>query len=503
MARYKNFDRTQTQLVPVDFSEQILPGTFEDVLDRLVDRHLDLSKLDQRYRNDKTGAPAYDPRVLLKIILYAYSRGIRSSRRIEHACRTNILFMALSGSAMPDFTTITNFASSLADDALTFFSDILAVCLRLGLIDWRILAIDGCKLPANASREWSGTHRDLAKKRDKLKERLRLVLESHRKSDQRDRSVKRFRRQIKRIDRFLSENQPRPGKRGNEVQSNVTDNESAKIRTARGMIQGYNGVAIVDSKHQIVVAAGAYGTGQEFELLQPTLKLLDVMLKGQSKPDLKKSLLLADTGYFSEENLAYLAARKQNALIPDSGYRKRDPRYTTAGRYKNRINGRTRKKIQPKKFALSDFKFDRKTNTYICPNNKTLRQTSASTWSRNVNHRRYTARETDCSVCPLRDRCLAGSRTKRRNLQVINQKGKQTYASRMIARIDSVRGRKLYSKRMGIVEPVFANITYQKKLNRFTMRGRSKINAQWNLFMIVNNIEKIANFGPRRRVLRL
>jgi transposase len=84
MARYKPIDRNP-RLLPVVLSEQIQPGTFEFALDHLVDHELDLSALDARFRNDETGASAYDPRVMLKIVLLGYSRGLISSRRIEAA----------------------------------------------------------------------------------------------------------------------------------------------------------------------------------------------------------------------------------------------------------------------------------------------------------------------------------------------------------------------------------------------------------------------------------
>src|SRR5215472_3024633 len=79
MARYKDYSYEQTKLIPIAFSQQILPGTFEHTLNYLIDNEFDLSGFEQRYHNDETGAPAYDPAILLKIILYAYSRGMRSS----------------------------------------------------------------------------------------------------------------------------------------------------------------------------------------------------------------------------------------------------------------------------------------------------------------------------------------------------------------------------------------------------------------------------------------
>ena len=95
MARYKDYHYDQCKLLPVSYANQILPGTFEYTLHYVID-DIDLSIFDARYRNDATGAPAYDPRILLKIILFAYSRGIVSSRRIESLCRENVVMMALS-----------------------------------------------------------------------------------------------------------------------------------------------------------------------------------------------------------------------------------------------------------------------------------------------------------------------------------------------------------------------------------------------------------------------
>lgn len=83
MARYKDYNYDQAKLLPVSFSRQVLPGTFEYTLSHIVDHELNLADFDARYANDETGAPAYDPAILLKIVLYAYSRGITSSREIE------------------------------------------------------------------------------------------------------------------------------------------------------------------------------------------------------------------------------------------------------------------------------------------------------------------------------------------------------------------------------------------------------------------------------------
>jgi transposase len=97
MARYKDCSYEQAKLIPISFQQQILPGSFEYTLNYLIDQEFDLSVFEARYRNDETDAPAYDPAILLKIILYAYSRGIVSSREIARCCRENIIFYCARG----------------------------------------------------------------------------------------------------------------------------------------------------------------------------------------------------------------------------------------------------------------------------------------------------------------------------------------------------------------------------------------------------------------------
>jgi transposase len=106
MARYKDYSYEQTKLIPISFQHQIQPGSFEYTLNYIVDNKIDLSVFESRYVNDDTGAPAFNPAILLKIVLYAYSRGIIHSRRIARACEENVIFMALSADTRPHFTTI-------------------------------------------------------------------------------------------------------------------------------------------------------------------------------------------------------------------------------------------------------------------------------------------------------------------------------------------------------------------------------------------------------------
>ena len=109
MAKYKPYDYSQTMMVPVSLSDQLVAGTLEHTIHYMVEERLDLADFDARYRNDETGRLAYDPKVLLKIVLFGYSRGLKGSRKLERACRDNITFMALTCGQAPDHSTIAEF----------------------------------------------------------------------------------------------------------------------------------------------------------------------------------------------------------------------------------------------------------------------------------------------------------------------------------------------------------------------------------------------------------
>ena len=132
MPRFKEHDYTQGRFLSVDLGKQIQPGTFEYTVSHLIDHQIDLSVFDSKYRNDETGAPAFDPAVLLKIILVAYSRGMVSSRKIARACEENVLFIALTADTAPHFTTIADFVATMGPYIVPIFREALAVCYAVG-----------------------------------------------------------------------------------------------------------------------------------------------------------------------------------------------------------------------------------------------------------------------------------------------------------------------------------------------------------------------------------
>jgi transposase len=499
MAKYKRYDYSQRVLIPVSLEEQLVPGTLEFAIHTLVENRLDMSVFDDNYQNDKTGRHAYNPKVLLKVVLLAYSRGLISSRQIERACCENVIFMAMSCDQRPDHSTIASFISSMKDQVKPLFRDILLVCEQEGLLGGTFFAIDGCKLSSNASKEWSGKIKDLERKKEKIEGKLKSLVEDHIATDKkehvvegkmsvrREKQIRRLDQQADKIEKWLSENNKKIGANRKELQSNVTDNDSAKMHTSHGTLQGYNAQALVDSKHQVIVHGEAIGKGLDNENLSPVIDGAKDNLQhiGKSQDYFEDKIVTADSSYHSIPNLNKCNEEKLDAYIPDNKFRNRDERFASRLGYRP----------SSKKFTFTDFRYDRKKDEYICPNDKRLKRLGKPREHNGKLLRRYISKEADCRACRLRDKCLRYKDAKQRHFTFYADASGNNISQEMIKKIETEKGRKIYPQRIAIVEPVFANIRVHKRMDKFSLRGKIKVNIQWLLYCMVHNIGKVVNYG--------
>lgn len=536
MPNFKKYSYDQTAMVVINFEEQIQPGTFEYTLHKLIDNHINLSAFYEKYSNDAGGRSAYDPAILLKIILFAYSKGITSSREIQWQCEHNIIFKALSCDAVPHFTSIASFVSSCPDAIEAVFEQVLLVCDQQGLLGKELFAIDGCKMPSNAAKEHSGTLDELAQKRDKIRKKIRTCLKEHKKLDarkpkERDRKQQlakasdTLQKEFERIDQFLKTATPRmgQGKKPKEVKSNITDNDkffrkkfarspegvsimddanNPKMTTSNGTIQGYNGVAAVDKKHQIIVDAQAFGEGQEHHTLQPILtSTKDRFARLGISDDIYKegTIVTADTGFSNEGNNEYLRSEGINAYIPDNQFRSRDKSF--AGQ-KEKYGKRHRDTVKGIKAVIpsSEFHFDQKSKTCLCPEGNEMWLKHEVVAGNGIHKLFFEGKLTDCRNCPIKNQCMrnpssADSRKGAGRQVSFTWTNGKTATDWMKKRVDSREGKVIYSHRMSTVEPVFDNIGANKGLKRFSLRGKRKVQGQWQLFCLVHNIEKLANYA--------
>jgi transposase len=509
----------QHSMVVINYLDQLQAGTFEHALHYLIEEKLDLSVFYPKYKNDDTGRLAYDPAALLKIILFAYSKGITSSREMQWCCETNIIFKALSCDSVPHYTTIAAFISGRKEEIEAVFEQILLICQEQGLLGNELFAIDGCKMSSNAAKEWSGTFKELEEKRAKLKRQIRYQLDLHERLDTSEQTEAARQQRIEqtletlnkahdKIDDFLNGKDAEPrmgtGKRPKEVKSNITDNESAKMTTNKGTIQGYNGVATVDKKHQVIVDAQVFGSGQEQQTLQPILQTVQSRYQRLGIHEdifAKQVVVTADTGFASEDNMAYLHEHNINAYIPDNQFRSRDPKFSEQKKKygKRHQNNKVRKKTI---IPASEFQFDPVNNRCVCPSGETISFRGVKESPEGAKTAYFEGKLLQCRHCDIKHKCMHNPKSadhrKGAGRQVsfrLEGGRRPTYTDWMKQRVDSSKGKQIYSHRMSVVEPVFGNIGTNKRLNRFSLRGKDKVQGQWHLYCLIHNIEKLHHYG--------
>jgi hypothetical protein len=202
-------------------------------------------------------------------------------------------------------------------------------------------------------------------------------------------------------------------------------------------------------------------------------------LSGKTKP-LKKAIVEGDTGYFSESNLREAEERGVEVIIPDPQFRKRDEQF--AGQKGHGGKGR---------FRAEDFEYDEEGNRYLCPQKKVLAYKGHVELKRNSGEK-YQAKGGDCKGCALQEKCIAsrGGKDPKRTLFIADKKQEENLCDKMREKIDEAKNRVLYGRRMQIIEPCFSDMSYCKRMNRFSLRTKVKVNIQWLFYCMVHNIGK-------------
>ncbi|NIS68826.1 MAG: transposase, partial [Proteobacteria bacterium] len=327
----------------------------------------------------------------------------------------------------PDHSTIAAFVSSMKDEILPLFRDVLLVCEEMDLLGGTFFALDGLRLPSNASRHWSGTRSELERRKERIEVRVKELLCEHTEEDKRDegspkggtstggsdrkRQIERLQNKAARIEKWLRENEAKKGAKGKEITSNITDNESAKMKAAGGYIQGYNGQALVDSLHQVIIHGEAFGDSQDYEHVPPMVEgaKQNMEVIGHSEDYFRGAILTADTNYHSRTNIEKSDEEGLDAYIPDRFFRRRDPRYQPQRRYWPK---------RKKRFGLEAFHYEESTDRYVCPAGNYLKLKVRRVKNTGNLYRQYMGDEKDCCGCTLRRRCLMTKNVRYRTLNV-------------------------------------------------------------------------------------
>lgn len=453
------YDRSQGWLFPPSLDELVSADSEARLVDSAMEL-LDWSKLESSYSH--RGRPAYSPRVLAKVLVYAYSKGVRSSRKIAELVANDVRFMWLARMERPDFHTIARFRKDRFCELGDLFGESVRLCAGAGLVLLSCVSVDGSKVRADVSRASLYDADRIARERAMIDEILREAEEVDACEDReygdwdgqsmpeqmKDPQVRRKR---------LKELADRMRDEGCK-QISASDPDCTMMRTRVGVEPCYNVQAAVDSENQVVVAADVTSAPRDSAQLPGIVKQVGANV------GLIPDVVLADSGYSSESSLSELSEMGQEALIPPCGKPK-------CGR----------------KVGISSdaFVLETKRDVLICPAGRELRFRGEHRGG-SGRYRRYSAR--GCKGCDLYEQCVPSGRGSRRvSLSVIAD-----LRESMRRKLDSADGKRAFALRKQTVEPVFGHFKRNLGFDRFMLRGLAGAAAEVYLVATAHNIMKWA-----------
>lgn len=498
-------------LIPLNLEEMIPQEHLVRQVDEIINR-IDTSILDQQYEGG--GTSAYHPVMLLKIILYAYSQRIFSSRRIAKALRENIHFLWLSRMNQPDFRTVNRFRGVILRETIeNLFSQLVEELLNLGLVDFEQYFVDGTKMEANANKYSFVWKKSTENYKGKLQEKVKALLDEVDQEQAWEDEVygDRDLNEVEGGKDITSEDLQRVADKLNEVLRREPGNKKAKQAKKQletdfiprqkkyehyeAVFEGRNSFSRIDpdatfmrmkedhmrngqlkagyniqtgTQNQFIVNYSLHRRAGDTSCLQAHLE------KFHNNMGLYPENLIADAGYGSEENYAYLEKRNIAAYVKYQSFH-----------YEQKRNYRKKKP-----YRAENMPYDAEKDEYTCPQGKKLRYIDTKrTRSENgfVSERRIYECE-DCSRCPVKEACTR-AKNNRRILR-----GEELNRLRQAAhdRLMSPRGVKHRRKRGVEVEAVFGQIKQNMGFRRFMLRGLENVSTEWGIVCMAHNLSKIA-----------
>jgi len=474
---------------PLEFNQHLLFPS--NIFDLLVEDHecylytdlfqqLDTSAVENSYKIK--GQNAYHPRLIISILIYAYSRGVFSSRQIERRCREDLSFMYIAQMHCPNFRVLSDFRKTHGAFFQDCFKQTVKLAMALKLASLGHISLDGSKFKANSSKHKAMSYGRLKEKEQALCAEIEALIEQAKRCDREEDKAYKLRTsyelpedlkhkqgrlaQINAAKQALEEREERlyPGKDiEDKKQISFADTE-ARIMGKKGSFDyAYNAQISVDADLQIIVGMHISQSANDKQELEPALNAL------QDTTGRLPDQLSADNGYFSGDNLQALEQSGIDAFIAtDKGEKSHKAALDASGR----------------NLVKADFEYREADSTFTCPEGQVLKIIRESQDGKRV----YQGSAQACADCPLHSRCCQSAKGEART---INTDDKEPLRQLMNTKMATASAKAIYSKRKTIVEPVFGHIK-NSGFRGFSVRGKEKVEGEFSLVCATHNLKKIA-----------
>lgn len=463
--------RHQGILFPPSIDDMVAPDTPVRAYDAMINI-MDMSELGIAVDHNKAGCPEYDPRTMLKLLVYGYSYGIRSSRKLERATHDNISFIWLMGGLKPVYKTISEFRRLNKKALKKVIKQCAHMCVDLDLIAGNVLFVDGTKIRANASISNSYTKQKAQKVLANIEKRIDKLIARCEQADANEEGQASF---VK-----LSKGLENAHKLKSRIESiaeklkskdapssiNTVDPDCCRTHGRQGSHAGFNGQVVVDEKNGLIVNSDVVSENNDLGQLSDQIEQANEVVDG------KCETACGDAGYCNYDKMDELVEKGIKVVVPSN---------------KQAREGNSEESTV-KEFDKSRFIYDKEKDVYICPENKTL---SYQGLNNTKKYYRYAA-GIQCRKCRHFGVCTNSKRAGRRITRYFNEE----FRDRMARYYEKPSSKEIYRKRKRYAELPFGHIKRNLNAGHFLLRGLDGVRAEMSLLSTCFNMTRLINiFG--------
>lgn len=460
---YRYGDRTQLDLFPPSIEDYVSPNDPVRAYDVFVN-NLDFDKLGIVLDLTKVGNPGYNPKAMLKLLLYGTSYGFRSSRKLERAVYHNISFIWLTGGLKPDHKTISEFRRNNKTAIKNVLKQCVRMCIKLDLIDGNTFFVDGTKIRGNASIKNTWTKEKCDKYLKNIYKRIDVILdecESIDNKEQNQGSLVKMNKELEnqeilktKVENILNELEETDQKSINTV-----DPECTRINSVQGSNAGYNAQTVVDEKHGLIVNTDVVSENNDVN------QFANQINQANEITDKKCKTACADSGYANTDKLKKIDDQKIKVVVPTQ---------------------KQASKKEPKEFDKEHFKYDATNDSYICPEGHRLKFKEARKYK---NSKKYIIkRRTICHHCRHFGKC-----TKSKNGRTIMRLNNEVVKKKLEAQYNEPESQEIYKLRQQKSELPFGHIKRNLGVSSFLLRGTKGTNAEMAIMATCFNLVRMIN----------
>jgi len=460
---YRYGKRHQRVLFPQCVDDYIADDAPVRAYDAFVEV-LELEQLGIQLEPHKAGCPQYDPKAMLKLLVYGYSYGVRSSRKLERECHYNLSFIWLMGDLKPDHKTIAEFRRKNKFALKNVMSQCAQMCIKLGLIDGNILFVDGTAMHGNASLANSWTRDKCSRALKKVDQAINLLLEECEHLDQQEQSCgslvkmraeltgqEKLKEKIQTIKQELDKT--------GEPSINTVDSDAVRQNGRQGCYAGYSMQAVADDKHGLLVNMDVVSANNDLGLLSDQVKQANEIL---SKEDKQCKTACSDAGYCRYEDLAKVENGGVRTVVPSA---------------------KQAKDKKPGDFDKEFFRYDQKKDVLCCPQGRLLPRVSKSSKYKRIVYR---GNSQICQACEHFGTC-----TKSKQGRTVERYFDEGFRQKLARRYETAESQEVYKRRKEKVELVFGHIKSNIGIGGFLLRGLAGVRAEASLLGCVFNLRRV------------